>query len=56
MAVQELFQGGISGSGGNNGILSHAEQARVGSGLCFNHFVWGANARNCINPCNRSGN
>jgi len=27
MAVQELFQGGISGSGGNNGILSHAEQA-----------------------------
>jgi hypothetical protein len=39
MAVQKLFHGGISGSGGNNGILSHAEQARVCSGLCFNHFV-----------------
>jgi hypothetical protein len=26
------------------------------SGLCFNHFVWGAKARNCIKPCNWSGN
>ncbi len=36
--------GGGSGSGGNSGVLSHAEQARVGSGLCFNRFVWGAKA------------
>jgi hypothetical protein len=40
----------------NGGVLSHAEQARVGSGLCFNHFVWGAKAKNCIKPCNWSGN
>ena len=56
MAVQELFQGGISSSGGNTGILFHAEQAWVGSGLCFNHFVWGAKARSCVKPCNWSGN
>ncbi len=48
--------GGGSGSSSNSGVLSHAEQARVGSGLCFNHFVWGAKARNCIKPCNWSGN
>jgi hypothetical protein len=36
--------GGGSGSSGNGAsgssgsILSHAEQARVGSGLCFKHF------------------
>jgi hypothetical protein len=27
--------GSGGGSGGNSGVLSHAEQARVGSGLCF---------------------
>ena len=48
--------GGGSGPSGNGGFLSHAEQARVGSGLCFNHFVWGAKARGCIKPCNWSGN
>jgi hypothetical protein len=48
--------GGSGGSGGNRGVLSHAEQARVGSGLCSNHFVWGAKARNCIKPCNWLGN
>jgi hypothetical protein len=48
--------GGGSSSGGSDGVLSHAEQARVGSGLCFNHFVWGAKAKNCIKPCNWSGN
>jgi hypothetical protein len=36
--------GSSSGSGGNSGVLSHAEQARVGSGLCFNRFIWGAKA------------
>ena len=45
-----------TGGSGNGGVLSHAEQARVGSGLCFNHFVWGAKARSCIKPCNWSGN
>jgi hypothetical protein len=48
--------GGGGVSSGNSGVLSHAEQARVGSGLCFNHFVRGAKARNCIKPCNWSGN
>jgi hypothetical protein len=43
-AVQPKKTGGGSGSGGNSGGLSHAEQARVGSGLCFNRFVWGAKA------------
>ncbi len=38
------------GSSGNRSVLSHAEQARVGSGLCFNHFVWGAKAKNCVKP------
>jgi hypothetical protein len=30
--------GGSGGPSGNGGVLSHAEQARVGSGLCFKHF------------------
>ncbi len=47
---------GGGASGGNGGVLSHAEQARVGFGLCFNHFVWGAKAKNCVKPCNLSGN
>jgi hypothetical protein len=33
--------GGNGGPGSNSGVLSHADQARVGSGLCFHHFVWG---------------
>jgi hypothetical protein len=48
--------GGGGASSGNGGVLSHAEQARVGSSLCLNHFVWGAKAKNCIKPCNWSGN
>ncbi len=48
--------GGGGGSSGNSRVLSHAEQARVGSGLCFNHFVWGAKAKNYIKPCDWSGN
>ncbi len=50
----------ISGgaSSGNGGILSHAEQARVGSGLCFRHFCYVAKADGCTKnqPCNWSGN
>jgi hypothetical protein len=48
--------GGGGASSGNDGVLSHAEQAWVGSGLCFNHFVWGAKARSCVKPCNWLGN
>ncbi len=36
--------------------LTHADQARVGSGLCFSHFCYGANARRCEAPCTWSGN
>ena len=36
--------------------LTHAEQARVGSGLCFSHFCFGANARRGEAPCTWSGN
>jgi hypothetical protein len=36
---------GNCASGGCRGILSHAEQARVGSSLCFKHFCYGAAAR-----------
>ncbi len=42
--------GGGNGGGassGNGGVLSHAEQARVGSGLCFKHFCYGAKANSC---------
>ena len=48
--------GGGGSSSGNGGVLSHAEQARVGSGLCFSHFCYGAAARRCTKPCNWSGN
>jgi hypothetical protein len=44
--------GGGGGSSGNGGVLSHAEQARVGSGLCFKHFCYGAKANSCTKPCN----
>jgi hypothetical protein len=53
--------GGSSGgrvSSGNGGILSHAEQTRVGFGLCFKHFCSGARATSCTKNqlCNWSGN
>ncbi len=47
---------GGGASSGNGGVLSHAEQARVGSGLCFKHFCYGAKANSCTKPCNWSGN
>ncbi len=31
--------------------LSHAEQARIGSGLCFSHFCYGSKAKQCEAPC-----
>ncbi len=36
--------------------LTHADQARVGSGLCFSHFCYGAKAKRCDAPCNWSRN
>jgi hypothetical protein len=49
------------GGGGGSGqqvshMLTHAEQARIGSGLCFNHFCYGAKAKKCEDPCTWSGN
>jgi hypothetical protein len=49
------------GGGGGSGqqvshTLTHAEQARIGSGLCFNHFCYGAKAKKCEAPCTWSGN
>jgi hypothetical protein len=49
------------GGGGGSGqqvshTLTHADQARVGSGLCFSHFCNGAEAKRCDAPCNWSGN
>ncbi len=54
-------QGHGGGGGGGSGqqvshTLSHAEQARIGSGLCFNHFCYGAKAKRCEAPCTWSGN
>jgi hypothetical protein len=54
-------RGGGGGGGGASGqqvshTLTHAEQARVGSGLCFSHFCYGAKAKRCDAPCNWSGN
>jgi hypothetical protein len=45
--------GSSSGSGassGNSDVLSHAEQARVGSGLCFKHFCYGAEPMGAPSP------
>ncbi len=49
---------GGGGSGGQqvSHTLSHAEQARIGSGLCFNHFCYGSKAKRCEAPCTWSGN
>ena len=53
-------KGGRSGGAGNgqqvSHTLSHAEQARIGSGLCFNHFCYGAKAKRCEAPCTWSEN
>jgi hypothetical protein len=49
--------GGVGGSGQQaSHTLTHAEQARVGSGLCFRHFCFGAKASKCEAPCSWSGN
>ncbi len=50
-------RGGGSGSGQQvSHTLSHAEQARIGSGLCFSQFCYGSKAKQCEAPCTWSGN
>ncbi len=44
------------GRGGGSGqqvsqIVSHVEQARLETGLCFNHYCYGARAKLCRAPC-----
>ncbi len=51
----------VAAGGGGSGqqvshTLTHAEQARTGSGLCFNNFCYGAKAKRCEAPCTWSGN
>jgi hypothetical protein len=51
-------RGGGGGGGGGQQVshtLTHADQARVGSGLCFSHFCYGAKAKRCDAPCNWPG-
>jgi hypothetical protein len=45
-----------SGSGSSSGGLTHSEQARVGSGLCYFHWTHGARASKCVDPCSWTGN
>ncbi|MFN9910626.1 MAG: hypothetical protein ACK56F_31705, partial [bacterium] len=50
---------GRGGGGGGQQVshtLSHAEQARIGSGLCFSHFCYGSKAKQCEAPCTWLGN
>jgi hypothetical protein len=51
-------RGGSAGGSGQQAshTLTHAEQARVVSGLCFRHFCFGAKATKCEAPCTWSGN
>ncbi len=49
------------GRGGGSGqqvshTPTHADQARIGSGVCFNHFCYGAKAKKCEAPCTWSVN
>ncbi len=51
--------GGGGGGGGGQQVshtLSHVEQARIGSGLCFSHFCYGSKAKQCEAPCTWLGN
>ncbi len=49
--------GGQGGSGQQvSHTVSHVEQARLETGLCFNHYCYGARAKQCQAPCTWSGN
>jgi hypothetical protein len=45
-----------SGSGSGPGGVTHSEQARVGSGLCYFHWTHGVKANKCVAPCSWTGN
>jgi hypothetical protein len=45
-----------SSSGSGSGSLTHSEQARVGSGICYFHWTHGARASKCVDPCSWAGN
>jgi hypothetical protein len=51
---------GRDGGGGSGQqvfhTVSHAEQARLETGLCFSNFCFGARAKKCQAPCTWSGN
>jgi hypothetical protein len=49
-------RGGGGGGQQASHTLSHAEQARIRSGLCFSHFCYGSKAKQCEAPCTWSGN
>jgi hypothetical protein len=53
---KKTFKKKPGGSNGNGVVLSHEEQPRVGSGLHFKNFCYGAAARGCTKPCNWLGN
>jgi hypothetical protein len=60
-ADSEAVGGQKKPGGGGRGwqvshTVSHAEQARLETGLCFNHFCYWANARTCRTPGTWSGN
>ncbi len=43
--------GSGSGSGFGSGGLTHSEQARVGSGLCYFHWTHRVKDNKCVAPC-----
>jgi hypothetical protein len=48
---------GLGGGGQQvSHTLTHADQARIRSGLRFNHFCYGAKAKKCEAPCTWLGN
>ena len=47
--IQELL--------GDSGDSSNSDSdAWEGSGMCYAHFMYGAQARSCKPPCSRAGN
>ena len=55
-ATSSSSSGSGSGSGSGPGELTHSEQARVGSGICYFHWTHGAKANKCVAPCSWTGN
>ncbi len=48
---------GNSDDGGDSGDSSDSDSdAWESSGMCYAHFMYGAQARSCKPPCSRAGN